>query len=132
MLPASLSLLHITLLPFSSASEDQVCARLASSSLAETGQCSPLLYMCLGLRPTPGCSLVGSLVSENSQRSRLVDTISPPVGFPYPPRPTILSPALLLRVSNFHPIFDYGYLHLFWSSTGKILSENNYARLLSV
>jgi hypothetical protein len=54
-----------------------------------------ICYICAaGLIPPRVCSLVGGLVSENSQGSRLVDSIGHPVGFPSSSGPSIIPPAL--------------------------------------
>jgi hypothetical protein len=79
-----------------------------------------ICYICAGgLGPAHVCSLVGSSVSESSQRSRLVDTVGPPVGFSFPSGPSVLPSNSSIRVPDFSPMFGCGYLQLFQSAAGR-------------
>jgi hypothetical protein len=76
------------------------------------------------------CSLVGSSVSGSSQRSGLVDSVCPPVGFTSLPCPSVLPSTV--HEWPWPPSNCWLYLHLSQSDAGWSFSEDSYARLLSV
>jgi hypothetical protein len=91
-----------------------------------------ICYLCVG-RPRSSpcvCSLVGGLVSESPQRSRLVDSIGLPVEF-LSLRGHNPSSCSSIRVTNLHALFGCGFIHLSESAAGWNLSEDSHARLLS-
>ena len=70
--------------------EHQVSTGLGTSSPTGARQSSPLLHIRLGHGPAHVCSLVGGLISVNSEGSRLVDTVGLPMGLPSPLVPSVL------------------------------------------
>jgi hypothetical protein len=83
------------------------------------------------LGPAHVCSLVGGLVSESPQGSRLVDSVGLPEEFLSTFGAPSLSPNSSMRVPKLHPMFGCESLHLFESATEWSLSEDSYPRPLS-
>jgi hypothetical protein len=82
--------------------------------------------------PAHVSSLVVGSVSGSSQGSRLVDSVGLLVEFLSLLGPSILPPNSSTRLPELHIMFICGSLCLFWSVSRWILSDNSYARLLSV
>ena len=91
-----------------------------------------ICYICAGgLNPTLICSSVDRSVSENLQGSRVADCWSS-FGIFIPSKFLNSSPNSSTRFPKLGIVFGCGSLHLFQSASGWSLSEDSYARLLSV
>ena len=81
-------------------------------SLTEPRPGSPLLYMCWGPHISCVCCLVGGLVSERSQGSRLIETTGPPYRVALLFSFFQLFPNSTTGVSSCSPLVRHKYLHL--------------------